>query len=442
MRRAFFTEAVPSASLRVFRFGFGLLMAIALVRLHLTGWTSPLFLEPTFRFEYALFSWVPPIPKALVVPCIFAGAAGALALGFGRAWVRRAGGALFLVCFSWLKLFDVTNYLNHDYLAVLLASLLTVLPVDGASIPRWVLRLVRFQVGVVYVHAGLAKINTDWLLEAQPLTTWFSANRGLPVIGGLLGLPGVPQVASVLSCVYDCTIVAWLSIRRTRPYAFAAVLTFHGLTHALFDIGIFPFLMTLAATVFFDAARPRRWGGFLESPSPVVTWAPSVKTSAFAVAPARVLGVSAVVGYVLFQALFPLRSHVMGNDVLWDEVGMRWSWRVMVREKNGSVTFRARVEERVVEVPVSETLLPRQANEMSGQPDLIVQLAQHLGRALETKTGKPVAVFVDAWVSLNGRPPRRLFNPEVDLMTLSSDELTAALLPSPRLSTPAQVARW
>jgi hypothetical protein len=79
---------------------------------------------------------------------------------------------------------------------------------------------------------------------------------------------------------------------------------------------------------------------------------------------------------------------------------------------------------------------------MSGQPDLIVQLAQHLGRALETKTGKPVAVFVDAWVSLNGRPPRRLFNPEVDLMTLSSDELTAALLPSPRLSTPAQVARW
>ena len=45
---------------------------------------------------------------------------------------------------------------------------------------------------------------------------------------------------------------------------------------------------------------------------------------------------------MLVQLLLPLRAHLYGGNVLWHEQGMRFSWRVMVREKNGSVTFIVR----------------------------------------------------------------------------------------------------
>lgn len=415
------------ASVRVYRALFGVLLAGALVRLHLTGWTGPLFLEPTFRFEYEALAFIPAMPKALIPWSLAAGAFGALALGFAGGVTRRLGGLVFLGCFAWLKLYDVTNYLNHDYLAFLLGALLTLLPLDAPTVPRWALWLLRFQVGVVYVHAGLAKVNTDWLLHGQPLETWFAANRGLPVLGPLLALPFAPLVGGWAACLYDLTIPLWLSLRRTRPFALVAALVFHGTTHALFDIGIFPFLMTLNASLFFDASWPRRF------------MAKGVK----AAGPSRRLSpvlAGTLVAFVVFQALFPLRSHLIGDDVLWDEQGMRWSWKVMLREKNGAVSYRVRAkgEAREWQIDPLDVLTPRQANEMSGQPDLILQLGRHLGRDMAAKLGRPVEVFVDASVSLNRRPPALLFRPDVDLLSLEGSDLRPALLPSPRTRPPTE----
>ena len=70
-----------------------------------------------------------------------------------------------------------------------------------------------------------------------------------------------------------------------------------------------------------------------------------------------------------------------GGDVLWHEQGMRFSWRVMLREKNGSVTYRVRVPGEARERLISPTryLTPYQEREMSGRPDMILQLAHHIG---------------------------------------------------------------
>ena len=35
--------------------------------------------------------------------------------------------------------------------------------------PAWMLYILRFQVAVVYVHAAIAKIGSDWLLYGQPM---------------------------------------------------------------------------------------------------------------------------------------------------------------------------------------------------------------------------------------------------------------------------------
>ena len=39
---------------------------------------------------------------------------------------------------------------------------------------------------IVYFYAGFAKINSDWLIEAQPLKIWLQGSYDIPLIGELL----------------------------------------------------------------------------------------------------------------------------------------------------------------------------------------------------------------------------------------------------------------
>jgi hypothetical protein len=118
--------------------------------------------------------------------------------------------------------------------------------------------------------------------------------------------------------------------------------------------------------------------------------------------------------------LLPLRTFAVGNGVLWDETGMRWSWRVMVREKSGTLDYRVTftdpaVGRRTVLVSPHDWLTWRQVNEMIGQPDLILQLAHAIRDDFAARGFSDVEVRADSRLTLNGRPPARFINPDVDL---------------------------
>jgi hypothetical protein len=122
--------------------------------------------------------------------------------------------------------------------------------------------------------------------------------------------------------------------------------------------------------------------------------------------------------YCIFQALFPLRHWLYGGNVRWHEQGMRFSWKVMAREKNGYVCYRVDDGTHTWEVSPRTYLTDRQLRDFSGQPDLILQLGRYIGDDF-ARRGYDVRVFVDAWVSLNGRRPHRLINPAADLRTVT-----------------------
>jgi hypothetical protein len=119
----------------------------------------------------------------------------------------------------------------------------------------------------------------------------------------------------------------------------------------------------------------------------------------------------------VFQVAFPLRFLAYGGSVRWHEQGMRFSWRVMVREKNGSITFvvRAPSAGRTFYVAPHQYLTRLQEREMSSQPDLILQLAHRIRDDYAAKGFGPVEVRADTWVSLNGRAIHRLIDPNADL---------------------------
>ena len=94
---------------------------------------------------------------------------------------------------------------------------------------------------------------------------------------------------------------------------------------------------------------------------------------------------------------------------------MRFSWKVLVREKNGSITYFVQGKDKTWQLTPHHYLEWRQVSEMSGQPDLIVQLAHYIKKKFAERGIPDVEVRAEARVSLNGRPSTLLLDPNVDL---------------------------
>jgi hypothetical protein len=211
-------------------------------------------------------------------------------------------------------------------------------------------------------------------------------------------------LVSWVGALYDLSVPFALSRRRTRPYAYLAVVGFHLLTARLFNIGIFPYLMMAGSTLFFAPDWPRR---LLGRPSP----APPASTSRL-----RGWQRALLAAYVLVQLLVPLRRLLYPGNVLWTEQGYRYAWHVMLMEKTGVAEFRL-VDRRT---GATWTVFPRslltrsQTKAMATQPDMILAFAHELARR-ERLRGRDVAVYADVLVALNGRSPAPLIDPRVDL---------------------------
>lgn len=418
---------IPAASLAAFRILFGLLMAGAMVRVLAKGWVDTVFLAPAFHFHYPGFDWVRPLPAGLL-HALVAGLA-VCALGMAAGFFHRACAGLFFLGFTYLELIERANYLNHYWLVTLLAGLCAVLPLhqqwswDAARgrvarddcAPAWMLWLLRFQVGVVYVFAGLAKLNADWLLRAEPLRTWLAARADVPLLGPWLAELWVAFAMSWAGAAYDLGIVAALLCTRTRPLAYATVVFFHVVTALLFPIGLFPWLMMVAATLFFPPDWPRR---LLPLGSRRREEADSAATE-----PVRLLTsatpwtVAAITLYCAVQIALPLRPFFERENSAWTGRGFNFSWRVMLAERSGHVEFFAfdPATHRRWRLPARDKLTLWQERFMAQEPELIRQFARHLAVELRRAGKAGVEVRADAFLALNGRPHARLLRADVNL---------------------------
>lgn len=403
---------------------------------------SELYVLPNFHFSYDGLDWIRPLPAGLMhIHFVVLAILGLMvAVGF----CYRVAILLFFLGFTYVELVDQTAYLNHYYLVSLLSGLMIFLPAHRAwsvdawckptlkldNVPIWTLHLLRFQIAVVYIFAGLAKVNADWLLSAQPLRIWLAARSDLPLIGPWLDEVWVAYAASWFSAFYDLSIVFFLLCRRTRIWAFLAVIVFHVGTWILFNIGMFPWIMIAATTVFFRPDWPRLcFGRLVEKATKRFhfkswpQWTTSLLTGYRA---SRTCGVSSprfvaamLVLYAAAQVILPLRPYLFNaGHPAWSYRGFNLSWQVLVAEKTGYVEFYARDGStgRRTRIKTRDYITPRQELLMAQDPYLIRKLARKISADLQAHEGKNPEIVVDAFATINGRPSQRIIDPKADLV--------------------------
>lgn len=425
--RGYWQQTTSAAPLVVFRILFALMLLGSLIRFWAKGWIEELYIRPSFFFSYYGFEWVKP-PGIYTYALFGVCALAALLVAIGLFY--RAASVVLFLSFTYIELMDKATYLNHYYFVSLICFLLMFLPANvcfsadarrkGGSltqVPRFTIDILRVMMCIVYVYAGVAKVNSDWLLEAQPLRTWLPAKNDLPLLGPLFNRVWVAYLFSWFGCLYDLTIPLWLSWNKTRLWAFGVVVVFHALTAVLFPIGMFPYIMIVSALIFFPPSfhesLPGRIGLFFRFRNPA-------HPSASTFAPAKIREKRWKAGLALFigvQLLAPFRYALYPGELFWTEEGYRFSWRVMLMEKTGYTVFTVReaATGRQVQIDNRQYLTPLQEKQMSFQPDMILEFAHYLAADYRGKGWKMPAVFADSYVTLNGRPGRSLIDPKVNL---------------------------
>ena len=420
-------EPVDISFLVFFRVLFGGIMLWEVYRYFTYGWIGRYFVEPALTFTYYGFSWVKPWPgRGMYIHFVVLGLAAACVMA---GFLYRIAAPLFFLGFSYIFLLDQTRYLNHLYLVCLISFLMCFLPAERAFsvdallrrrirsdvVPAWTLWLLRVQVGIPYFFGGIAKLNSDWIHGGEPMRTW------LRPLGAFFAADWIVYGFVIGGLLLDLFVVPLLLWRRTRLFAFAAAIAFNLINSVIFDIGIFPWLMLGALLIFFPPDLVRRFARAFMSPGEAfpdgesTTVAESSRRASVSTSQKVVAGLLAA--YLAIQLVLPFRHFLYPGNVSWTEEGHNFAWHMKLRTKEGEAVFTLTHpgSGQTWTIKPEVYLKSHQLMKMITKPDLILQFARYLAEEKRREGYESVEVRAHVMVSLNGRQPQLLVDPNVDL---------------------------
>tara|TARA_B100001057_G_scaffold390945_1_gene399050 strand:- start:202 stop:1290 length:1089 start_codon:yes stop_codon:yes gene_type:complete len=339
--------------------------------------------------------------------------------------------SIFFVTFTYIELIEKTTYLNHYYFVSLISFILIFLPASSCfsldnisrrtsykKVPSWTVDSIKLLMIIVYFYAGLAKINSDWLLNALPLKIWLPSKYDIPYIGEtILQYNWVHYLMSWGGMFYDLLIPFLLLYKRTRIIGFIFVIFFHLFTAILFPIGMFPYIMIVSALIFFDGKTHNKIINFLKRNLFFIRDRIIEKPIDSNQKHRKVI-ITILSIFFFFQITIPFRYVFYPSELFWAEEGYRFSWRVMLVEKIGYTNFKVvnKKSGNSFYIRNGHFLTDLQIKQMSFQPDMILEYAHYLGDHFRSQGHQNIGVYAESYVSLNGRPSQEFIDPKVDLL--------------------------
>lgn len=431
---------IDNSPLLIFRILFGFLISVECFGAIITGWLRRTLIEPEFTFSFIGFEWLQPLPDPWMY--LYFVLMGVLGIGIALGYRYRFCMIAFTVLWTGVYLMQKSAYNNHYYLLILISGMMSFFPANrGMSLDAWrrpeikeesmyayVRWIIILQLFIVYTYAAIAKLYADWL-DMSFIRLLMEGKAGYKYIGSILQEEWVAYGIRAFGILFDMFIIPALLWKPTRKYAFFLSIFFHLFNSIVFRIGIFPYLSLAFTIFFFEPTAVRKFFRIRK---------PALLTEEFRIPSYKKILYTVLGLYFVLQLGLPLRHHLIPDNVLWTEEGHRMSWRMMLRSRRGQVKFtvvRHDTGERIRIDPARE-LTSKQLRKVKAYPDFIWQYAQRLEEFYAAR-GVGVSVYVDARVSINGRPPRPLVDPSVDLAAEEWDHFRhhSWLLPS-RLDRP------
>lgn len=414
----FLFKHIDNSALIVFRMCFGFLIFMESAGAMMTGWLRRTLIEPQFTFNFIGFDWLQPLPGnwMYVYFSVMALSGILVMIGFKYRWAMLTFGLMWAAVYLMQK----SSYNNHYYFLMLLNAFMFILPANryasvdahldpklkSISMPNWCRWIFIIQLFILYTYASIAKLYPDWLDTSVP-ELLMKSKRDYFLVGELLQEKFMHYLIAYGGILFDGLIIPLLLWKRTRPYAFFISIFFHLFNSFIFQVGIFPYLSLSFSLFFFEPNTIRKI--FLRNK-------PAYTAHELEIPKYHQWYVSIFVIYFIIQIGLPLRHHFFEDNVLWTEEGHRLSWRMMLRAKSGSTTFTVvdKATKKSTVIRFEDYLSSKQTRTVSSKPDVMWQFAQRLKRSY-AENGQDVAVYVRAYVSVNGRPTKLLIDPKVDL---------------------------
>jgi len=428
----YLSRRVHPASLGMFRILFGLVMFMQTVWFIATDFVQKNISEPIIHFKYYYFQFLEPLsPLGMqILMWMMLLASALIVIGI----LYRASVFVFLMSFTYLWLLDKGFFNNHYYLITLLSLLLLFIKGDSWGVLKWKERnktnkkksiyyisqwqifLLKAQISIVFLVAGINKLNPYWLSHFQPMDYILDAKADISGLA-FLRSTGMAIFFTYGGLIIDLVAVFLLWWKRTRVIGIITLVGFNFLNFWLFwnigEIGIFPFLLLATIVLFLEPDTPAKWfkshssSTVHRSPSTASTRPPTVHRLSFAV----------LACYLVFQLLFPFRHLLYPGHVDWTGEGQRFAWRMKTMLKEADIQFFIKDNDGgKYPVEVSKMLSPKQYNNLIYYPDFIPPIARRLKEeALKQGIPEP-EVVADFKVKFMGvHPSQPIVAPETDL---------------------------
>lgn len=415
-------QPIDNAPLIIFRIFFGFLLAAETFGAILTGWVKRVLIDPQFTFSHIGMEWLQPLPGyGMYFYFCFMGICGILIM---LGYKYRFSLGLFTILWTGVYLMQKSSYNNHYYLLILVCLIMLFLPANKYAsldarnnpdskqdtMPQWCSAVMIFQVTIVYFFATVAKFYPGWL--NGDFTKILLSNTEFKSFRPFFSQHWFHLFIAYSGIAFDMLIVPLLLWKRTRTIAFLAAISFHIFNAIFLQIGIFPFF-ALSFIVFFYPSEKIR-SVFFKRKIPVEHSEPITKN--------KPTLLYFFIPFFIIQLILPVRHHFIKGDVLWTEEGHRLSWRMMLRQRQGWVSFKVIDKSTQIELPYDylKKLTPKQQGFVSANPDGIWQMAQFIKKEFARK-GTDVGIFAHAEVAINGGKFKTLINPKTDLATAKWD---------------------
>lgn len=395
-------------------------IALELIQFKKRGYFQAFLVDARIRFPYEFFPLNVEFSSqafnalfaTVVISAIFCSAG--LFFRYSK-WV-------FTLSFGFLFFQDKMLWNNHWYLFFLVGILSLFMKLEASwsldSVinpkikntysPRWYFEIFKLQIFVVYFFAGIAKLNYDWIVMAEPIGTFIKQRENYFVLGWIFKMDGAKYFFAYTGLLFDLLIGFILFSDKFKKPGIILTFIFNVLNAIIFDIGLFPFIMLTSNLLFLRQTEA------FQTNSKKITG--TIQSAAKPVLKNSILFFLTL--YVFFQFTFPMRQFLYHGNPSWIGICERFSWRMMIQNKEPiKYDFYIASDGINKKIDLRTFLFPPQIMAQIVFPDMMLQTARAVKKDAEESGIINPQIKAEVIVSLNKRAPQNMVEPTLNLAT-------------------------